>query len=203
VRGKSLYVVGFVVHFLLVIAVCCRETFSLLAAGATIFPPSLNGIYRKAEGFFSATLGQRLDASNAVRQIVSAYLDAAGIGAGYGYFAPNVPDSYIIVFELHYADGHVEYVPPALSGGAGRVRLTGLLDEIGRLTDESLRAIMIRTLAYSVKQQHPDAQTIHALLGVIRMPSLKDYQRGRKESYEFFYAHDFSFPSSSSPRPNL
>ena len=42
----------------------------------------------------------------------------AGIETGYGYFAPNVPGGYRLVFELHYPDGRVEYELPSVSSAA-------------------------------------------------------------------------------------
>ena len=60
-------------------------------------------------------------ASNPVRQALATYLHIAGIETGYGYFAPNVPGSYKLVFELHYPDGRVEYELPSVSSAAAGV----------------------------------------------------------------------------------
>ncbi len=106
-RQKSVYLACFALHFVLIISISCRETFWLVARGLTIFPSSLNSYSRKAETVASAVLGQLLAGSNPVRQALATYLHIAGIETGYGYFAPNVPGSYKLVFELHYPDGHV------------------------------------------------------------------------------------------------
>ncbi|PYI43842.1 MAG: hypothetical protein DMC57_03470, partial [Verrucomicrobia bacterium] len=84
-------------------------------------------------------LGQNLASSNPVRRTLLTYLHVTGIERGYGYFAPNVPGSYKLIFELHYPDGTVEYAIPEVGSAAGELRLTGLLDEIGRTRHDKLR----------------------------------------------------------------
>ena len=44
-----------------------------------------------------------------MRETIAFYLHAAGIEVGYGYFAPNVPYSYKLVFQLTYPNGTTEY----------------------------------------------------------------------------------------------
>ncbi len=108
-RQKYVCAAWFGLHFLLIISFSCRETLGLIARGLTIFPSSFKSFAQKAETVADAVLGQHLAASNAVRQALATYLHIAGIETGYGYFAPNVPGSYKLVFELHYPDGRVEY----------------------------------------------------------------------------------------------
>ncbi len=103
-----------------------------MAEGPTIFPASFKSFSQKAETAVSVALGQHLAASNPIRQALATYLHLAGIETGYGYFAPNVPGSYKLVFELHYPDGRVEYELPSVSGAAAGLRIAGLLDTIGR-----------------------------------------------------------------------
>ena len=138
-------------------------------------------------------LGEKLSLSNPVRQSVSAYINATGIDGGYGFFAPSVPDSYKLVLELHYPDGRVEYELPRVSDTAAGVRLATLLDQIGRTGYDPLREIMIKMLAYSVWQDHPDATVVRAVFGFVALPKLKDVKEGKTESYNFLYAYDFSF----------
>ena len=197
-RRKPLYAAFFILHFLLITAVCCRETFSLIAQGVTIAPESLKNFGSKVESFFSAAVGFRGHASSQIQDLIITYLEAAGIAGGYGFFAPNVPPSYALVFELHYRDGSVEYEMPSPLGSASNLRLAGLLDEIGRLNDDS-RTVMLKTLAYPTWQKHQNAESIRAFFGVLRIPGLEEYQQGKRGSYEFFYQHDFS--SSEFVRP--
>jgi hypothetical protein len=198
VRRKPLYVVGFILHSLLITTVCSRETFSLIAQGVTIAPESLKDLGSKVESFFSAALGSGSRDSNQIQRVVTAYAEAAGIAGSYGFFAPNVPESYELVFELHYPDGSVEYEKPSGQGSASNLRLAGLLDEIGRLNNDS-RVILLRVLAYPIWRRHQNAESIRAFFGVLKMPGPEEYQEGRRGSYEFFYEHDFSSSQFAPP----
>lgn len=140
----------------------------------------------------SAALGQRLAASNPGRQAIATYLHIAGIETGYGYFAPNVPGSYKLVFELHYPDGRVEYELPRVNRAAAGLRVAALLDQIGRTKYDALREILVKMLAQSVWREHPDVKTIRAVFGSIRLPSVSEFEHGKRESYEFLYAYDLS-----------
>ena len=140
----------------------------------------------------SAVLGQHLAASNPVRQALATYLHIAGIETGYGYFAPNVPGSYKLVFELHYPDGRVEYELPPVSSAAAGLRIAGLLDKIGRTHYEALRERLVKMVAESIWQEHPEVKAIRAVFGSINLPSISEAEHGRRESYEFLYAYDFS-----------
>jgi len=140
----------------------------------------------------SAVLGQHLAASNPVRQALATYLHIAGIETGYGYFAPNVPGSYKLVFELHYPDGRVEYELPPVSSAAAGLRIAGLLDKIGRTHYEALRERLVKMVAKSIWQEHPEVKAIRAVFGSINLPSISEFEHGRRESYEFLYAYDFS-----------
>jgi hypothetical protein len=182
----------FGVHFLLIIAFSCRDTLWLVAQGLTILPPSLKSFSQKAEKAVSAALGQRLPASNPVRQALETYLHIAGIETGYGYFAPNVPGSHKLVFELHYPDGRVEYELPRVNRAAAGLRVAGLLDQIGRTDYDALREILVKMLAHSVWREHPDVTMIRAIFGSISLPSVSEFEHGKKESYEFLYAYDFT-----------
>ena len=139
-----------------------------------------------------AALGQHLAASNPTRQALATYLHIAGIEKGYGYFAPNVPASYKVVFELHYRDGSVEYQLPHVHSAAAGLRLACLLDEIARTRHDTLREYLVKMLAHSIWRDHPDVTAIRAVFGSISLPSIDEFEHGKRESYEFLYAYDFS-----------
>jgi hypothetical protein len=191
-RQKYVYVAWSSLHSLLIITFFCRDTLGLIAQGPTIFPRSFKSFSQKAETVVSAGLGQRLAASNPVRQALATYLHIAGIETGYGYFAPNVPGSYKLVFELHYPDGRMEYDLPRVGSAAAGLRVAGLLDKLGRTKYDALREILIKMLAQSVWREHPDVTMIRAVFGSISLPSVSEFERGRSGSYEFLYAYDFS-----------
>jgi hypothetical protein len=186
------YAAWFCLHFLLILSVSSRDTLRLVAEGPTIFPASFKSYSHKAETALSVALGQYLTASNPIRQALATYLHLAGIETGYGYFAPNVPGSYRLVFELHYPDGRVEYELPSVSGAAAGLRIASLLDTIGRTPYDALREHLVKTLALSVWREHPGAKTVRAVLGSIKLPTASEFEHGKRESYEFLYAYDFS-----------
>ena len=200
-RQKYVYAAWFALHFLLIFSFSCRETLLLVAQGPTIFPASFKIFSQKAETAVSVALGQHLAASNAIRQALVTYLHLAGIETGYGYFAPNVPGSYRLVFELHYPDGRVEYELPSVSGAAAGLRIAGLLDTIGRTPYDALREHLVKMLAASIWREHPEVKTIRAIFGSIRLPSVHEFEEGKRESYQFLYAYDFSLQNEAA-KPN-
>src|SRR5205807_2362244 len=130
-------------------------TVSILAEGSTIFPGSFRSFWQKVEA--APWFGQRTDESNPVQRGVAFYLECAGIEAGYGFFAPNVPNSFKLVFELHYSDGRVEYALPSVGGVATGLRLNNLFDYIAQIRYDALRVTMLKMLAYSIWREHPNA----------------------------------------------
>ena len=188
----------FGLHFSLVVIVCLRATFSIFAKVPTVFPASLKKYWRGGEGVASAAIGQRLVASNPLRNGLAVYLHCAGIEAGYGFFAPNVPDNYTLVFEVHYPDGRVEYDLPNVRSATSGLRLNGLLDQVGATAYETLRQTILKILTYSAWQAHPDASKIRAIFTSARLPSTSEFEQGRKESYQVVYAYDFTFKE---PKP--
>jgi hypothetical protein len=197
---KRLLVACFLGHFFLIFCVCSRDTFLLIAGGYSSLPASLTAVSEKVGALLSSALGDRLARSNLVRQTLNLYLRAAGIEVGYGFFAPNVPDNYKIVFELHYADGRVEYELPKATNEAAALRLTTLIDNIGDIQYEPLRGVLVRMMAYAIWREHPDATVIRAVLGFVILPSPNDFRHGIKESYQTIRAYDFVFSAREGAR---
>ena len=164
-----------------------------LARGLTWLPPSFEKYWRKAERLTGDATGASLADSNPLQAATTFYLYSAGIAGGYGFFAPNVPNSAKLVLELHYDDGRVEYELPHVNDPATGLRLITLLDYVGQTDYEPLRQVMLKMLAYSVWQQHPEAITIRTVYGYVSEPTMKEAKEGAKESYHFLYAYDFSF----------
>jgi hypothetical protein len=188
----------FALHLSFIFLVCLRDTFSVLAESATFFPRSLDRYWRAGETITSTPLGGTLSLDNPIRQGIAAYLQGAGIEAGYGYFAPNVPNNYKIVFELRYADGRVDYELPRVGGAATGLRLSTLLDRIAEESYEPLRATFVRMLAYSIWQNHQDATSIRAVVGYVELPAPGEFEHGQKESYHALFAYDFDFSKAKS-----
>jgi hypothetical protein len=191
-RQKNVCVTWFVLHFLLIISLSCRDMLRSVAEGPTILPSSFKSVSQKAEGIVSTVLGQRLAACNPARQALTTYLHLAGIEVGYGYFAPNVPGAYRLVFELHHPDGRVEYELPSVSSTAAGLRVVSLLDQIGRTRHDALREVLVKMLAQSIWREHPDVKTVRAMLESVTLPSVSEFEQGKRASYQVLYTYDFS-----------
>ena len=131
-KPKTFYLAGFLLHFFLLLTVSCQQTFWLLANHCTSLPSSLENYWRKAEAVTGLALGRGFGLVNPLRQTRVLTFKARASRGCYGFFAPGVPNSYKLVFELHYDDGRVEYDLPHVKDVATGLRLSSLLDQIGR-----------------------------------------------------------------------
>jgi len=174
----------------------------LVAHKLTILPAPFRAAAQKVEPIATGALGDNLSTSNPFRRALLTYLHIAGIDRGYGYFAPNVPAGYKLVFELHYPDGRVEYELPGVNSGAAGLRVATLLDEIGRTRYDPLREYIIKTLAASIWREHPGLKTVRAVFGSLNLPSPAEFERGKRESYDFLYAYDFSLSEEPAKAKN-
>jgi len=190
--SKRIYAAWFGIHFLLITAVCVAGLFSLIAEGATILPSALNQDARKAELAAASLLGKEAAPANPVRRGIATYLHAAGIQAGYTFFAPNVPSYHRLGLELYYEDGRIEHDSPHVSGKAAALSLNSLLNKLPDARYEPLREVVIKMLALSVWQQHPDAKKIRATFGSVNPPSITDFEHGKGESFQPMFSYDFS-----------
>ena len=180
------------IHLLLVLIVCLRDTFGLFAEARTIFPAPLNSSWENAGMFCSTALGEGLNLRNPFRQSVAAYLNAAGIEAGYNFFAPNVPNNYKLAFEVHHRpDNRTTYEVPSVADSATAFRLESLLDRIADLDYEPMRQAMVQMLIKPVWQRNPDATSIRAVLGFVVWPSADDYLNGERETFEPVHGYQF------------
>ena len=196
---KGAYLAGVIFHLLLVLTVSCRDTFVALSQGHTIFPSKLDRSWREAESVTTAVIGQDLSKSNPLHQVLGAYLNAAGIEAGYGFFAPHVPGAYKLVFELHYHDGRIEYETPSVNTSSARLHLVSLLDFIGQVEDSVVREGLIKFLVYAVWREHRDVSMIRAIFGTVDIPTATEFEHGRRESYQVLYAYDVTFEPKPVP----
>jgi len=182
--------------------VSSRELFWVLSQSRTIFPPDFKSYWNQGEDFTSDILLQHPAAPTSLRRGVITYLHLAGIEAGYGFFAPNVPGACKLVFELHYPNGRTESQVPAVSSNASGLRLVTLLDKIGRPQYDPLREVIIKMLASAVWREHPDATMIRAVFGVVTLPTANEFEHGVRESNKFLYSYDFAFQPADPKQRN-
>lgn len=200
-RQQRFYAGLFLFHFSLVLLVCLRDTVALVAQGYTCLPPRVEPSAYAAQQAVHGLLGETLPRLNPFRQVVAVYLHLAGITTGYGFFAPNVPDNYKLVFELRYGDGHLQYDLPQTNSRSGGLRVATLLDNLGQTRYEPLRELIVKAMAYAAWRQHPRATGVRAVFGFTMLPTPKQFKAGVRESYEFLYAYDFSFGTPGNSKP--
>lgn len=190
---RRFYLTWFLLHFFLILAVSFHSVFQDLALGLSWLSPFSEPLWKKGEKLTENATGVSLKDSNPVRQVATLYLYSAGIPAGYGYFAPNIPNSTKLVFELHYDDGRIEYELPHVNDTDAGQRLITLLDYIGQTDYEPLRQLIVKMLAFSLWQTHSDASSVRAVYGYIKEPTLEEARTGATEEYHLLYTYDFKF----------
>ena len=157
-----------------------------------MFPSAVEPYARNAEGAASWLLGKHAAATNPFRRSMSTYLHAAGIQAGYTFFAPNVPDYHRLILELFYEDGRVEYNSPRMHSKAAARRLESLLDRLAEQRYEPAREVLMKRLAFSVWREHPKVKRIRATFGSVTPPSMTEFEQGKTEAFQPMFSFDFS-----------
>jgi hypothetical protein len=190
--SKAIYAAWFGIHFFLLTAVCLAGIFSLIAESSTILPSACAKSAREAELAASWLLAKQAGASNPIRQGIATYLHAAGIQAGYSFFAPNVPSQHRLTLELFYDDGRVEYESPHVRSRAAALRLDSLLDRLAEERYEPVREVLVKSLAFSVWRHHPDVKKIHATFGSVNPPEMSEFEHGKAETFQPMFSFDFS-----------
>lgn len=189
---KRIYAAWFSIHFFLITTVCLAGILSLIAEGSTMLPSKLDTYARKGEIGAAWLLGKEAKSSSPLKQAIATYLHAAGIQAGYTFFAPNLPSHHRLTLELFYGDGHVEYESPHVRSKAAALRLDSLLDKLPEKRYEPVREVVLKMLAFSVWREHPDAKKVRATFEAVHLPSITDFEQGKAETLEPMFSFDFS-----------
>jgi hypothetical protein len=190
--SKRIYAAWFGIHFFLLTAVCFAGVFWLIAQGSTILPSAFDEYARKAEFVATWCLGKEAGGSNPLRRGIATYLHAAGIQAGYSFFAPNVPNQHRLTFELFYDDGRVEQQSPHVRSKAAALRLDSLLDKLADERYEAVREVLVKMLAFSVWRQHQDVKKLRATFASVNPPDINEFEQGKRETFQPMFSFDFS-----------
>ncbi len=189
---KQIHAAWFGIHFFLLTAVCLAGIFWLIAQGSTILPSASDKYARSAELVATWCLGKEARASNPLRRGIATYLHAAGIQAGYSFFAPNVPSQHRLTFELFYDDGRVEHESPHVQSKAAALRLDSLLDRLPEERYDSVREALVKMLAFSVWRKYPDVKKLRATLDSVHAPGITEFEQGKTETFQPMFSFDFS-----------
>ena len=194
-RRKNLCLAWLALHLFFIAAISVRQLSWLIANDLTIIPFSQAASAPLTEEARSTTVKRAW--SNPAKQSLVGYLHCAGIEGAYGFFAPNVPENYKLAFEFHNQDASIEYDLPSVDSRAAELRLGSLLDAIGRSDSERYRRILIRMLTSAAWENHPEAVSVHAVFGKLKLPGPMQFERGVAPSYEFIAAYDFERSADS------
>jgi len=190
--SERIHAAWFGIHFFLLTAICLAGVFWLIAQGSTILPSACNDYAREGELVLTWCLGKQAGASNPLRRGIATYLHAAGIQAGYTFFAPNVPNHHRLRLELFHEDGRVEYESPRVRSEAAALRLDSLLDRLAEERYEPVREVLVKMLAFSVWREHPDVKKIRATFGSVNPPDINEFEQGKIETFQPIFSFDFS-----------
>lgn len=191
VNRKAIFTLALASHLLLVVMVSCRDTLWLVGRDLTVAPMWAAKGARFAEPVVAAALARPLSRNHVVRRGMNTYLHLTGIESGYGFFAPNVPDAYKLVFELHYPDGTVEYEPAGLDEGESSLRFASLMDYVGRTASDQERQILVKLLTQAMWRGHPEAIKVRAILGSVAIAPPEEFRTGAGATYKFRAAYEF------------
>lgn len=187
---RRVYLACFVLHFAAVGIVCLSETAWIFAKDPLATPEAVANLQIKD---VSQGPPWQKWITKVVQVAFATYTNISGIEVGYGYFAPNIPAAHALVLECLYQDGRVEYHTPWVQGDEARLRLTTLIEQIGQTDFAPSRAELIKRLAHSTWQRQRDAVGVRAFFGSITMPTLAEFQAGKRErTFDCLYAYEFS-----------
>ena len=144
----------------------------------------------------SHTFFESLSSSSASRLVVT-YLHLSGIESGYGYFAPNVPPSYELRFEVTLPDGTIDRVYPTFARREEKLRWATLLDYLGQTASPEVREVLLKLMTFAISQQYPTAAEIRAVVTKMVLPHAVGYTQGERARHEFAFSYDFAVSDRS------
>ena len=170
----------FAFHFTCLIAVSLYQTARLIVVSKTLVPSCTVRALKKLSSVSETSFGSRFIRSGPVRQTMVTYLACAGADGGYGYFAPNVPATYELSFELRYSDGRSEVKVARSSNSALGLRIASLLEQVGGISSPKLREHVLKKFATVFLQQHSEVEKMRISLWQVAPPTMEEYTQGKR-----------------------
>jgi len=134
---------------------------------------------------------RRLARSNPIRQTIIGYAHMAGVESPYTFFAPNVPESLKVIFEIQFSDKRVIYDVPHVESHTEGLRLSAVVDQAAAQPG-LWRDVVLQMLAASSAEIHPDANRIRVVVAALKFPRPGDYLNGAEPSYRYVCSYDFN-----------
>ena len=189
-RSRQFWVAGLVAHFAAIAAVSCWDLVNLVADGRTILPRTMVSVASGVTQAMKSISPGRLSRTNPLRQAVLGYCHSAGIESPYTFFAPNVPESLRIIFEIQFPDKRVSYELPRVQSDSEGLRLSALVDQAAAKPG-LWREVVLQMLAAAVADNNPDATQVRVMVSALKFPQPADYLKGAAPSYRFVCSYDF------------
>jgi len=189
-RSRQFWAAALAIHLLVVGAVSCSEIIDLIGSGQTMLPAAIASPAGKLARVMKSISPWQLGQSNPIRQTFIGYSHSAGIESPYTFFAPNVPASLKVVFEIHYPNKQVTYELPQVESLTEGMRLAALIDQA---TGQAglWRDLVLHMLAASAADVNPGATRIRVVVAALKFPPPAEYLNGAQPSYKFICSYDF------------
>ena len=173
-RSRRFWIGALAFHFLFIGAVSCWDILDLVDNRRTMLPEAFVAPARQLAQAMQSVSPRQLARSNPVHQAIIGYGHITGVESPYTFFAPNVPESLRVVFEIQLPNNRLVYDVPHVQSRTDGLRLSALIDQ-ATAQPGLWRDIVLQMLAASVADMNPvcTKQT--------RMTSAKslDRRRGR------------------------
>lgn len=178
------------VHFIFIGAVSCWDILDLVATGKTMLPPAIAAPANQLSGAMQFISPRQLPRLNPIRQTIIGYAHMAGVESPYTFFAPNVPESLRVIFEIQFPDNRVVYDVPHVESHTEGLRLSALVDQAAAQPG-LWRDVVLQMLAASAADMNPDAIRIRVVVAALKFPAPGDYLTGADLSYRYVCSYDF------------
>src|SRR5689334_22733045 len=106
-RSRLFWVAGLAAHFLAIATVSCWDVVNLMADRRTIVPQAMVIGATRITQVMKSISPRQLSRTNPLRQAILGYCHSSGIESPYTFFAPNVPESLRVLFEVQFPDKHL------------------------------------------------------------------------------------------------
>jgi hypothetical protein len=189
-RASGILLAAAIVHFVSVLLVCCAQIVALIADGHTALPTAGTRLVSEMRGMIVSPPRDR-EPYKSARHLAKTYLNLAGIQSGSGLFAPNVPDGFRLRFELRDQNNIIQTGFLSPQRGETDLRLSSLLDALGRTMPDEVREVLLRFVAHSIFDVHPEATEVSLAMESVTTPTLAEFQTGKERSYNLVYSYDY------------
>lgn len=143
-RKQALFLILLALHLLIILAICTKSTIA-----------NYTGFYKVTP---AKPVRQMMQVATTVSSLpgIAHYAVAAGIDAGYGFFAPNVASEYVLALDCYGPDSILLY-RRGIPDFAQRESVTRYVTMLGAFQDKLVAILDGEEDATSVEQRHLNA----------------------------------------------